>query len=389
MKKICIVTATRAEYGLLRPIIAALNTVKEFDVKIVATGMHLSPEFGLTYKEVEQDGFLIDKKIEVLLSSDSPVAISKAMALAIIGFADYFEESKPDLLVVDGDRYEILAVCIAAMNQKIPVAHIGGGATTEGAIDECIRHAITKMSYIHFTSMDTNRNRIIQLGESPERVHKVGSVGIENIKKTEFYSKEELEYFLKFDLDKPYAVITFHPVTLEKESAGHQIKELLKACAEFENMKFIFTKANADEDGRIINKMIDSYVKENSNSKAYESLGSKGYYSALKYSTMVIGNSSSGIIEAPSFGIPTINIGDRQRGRVQAMSIINCLPLKQEIVKAINLANSEEFRKIAQKAVNPNGDGNTSEKILQIVKDLLLSGKEIDLKKKFYEGDVM
>lgn len=382
MKKISILTATRAEYGLLKPIINKLKKVPDFDVRVVVTGAHLSPEFGLTYKEIEQDGIQIDEKIEILLSSDTPSSISKSMGLAMISFADYFARLNPDMLIVLGDRYETLAVCCTAMNQKIPIAHLYGGETTEGAVDESIRHAITKLSYLHFTSTEEYRRRVIQLGEQPNRVFCVGAIGIENILNEKFMNKAELEQSINFKLDRPYAVITFHPVTLENNNSAEQFKALLDICKNHKGMKFIFSKANADADGRVINKLIDSFVIVNNNAAAFTSLGMVRYLSAVKYSSMVVGNSSSGLIEAPSFGVPTINIGDRQKGRLQADSVINCEPVKDKIEKAFILALTKEFKDIAYKTINPYGDGNTSGKIVDAIKDFLLNDK-IDLKKKF------
>ncbi len=388
MKRIIsVLTATRAEYGLLKPIINKLNTVKELDVRIVATGAHLSPEFGLTYKEIEKDGFKIDEKIEILLSSDTPSSISKSMGLAMISFADYFEKLNPDLLIVLGDRYETLAVTTTAMNQRIPIAHLYGGETTEGAIDESIRHAITKLSYLHFTSTEEYRKRVIQLGENPSRVYNVGAIGIENILNEKLLSKEDLEKELMLGLAKPYAVVTFHPVTLENNSSEKQIKTLFEVCKEYKDLSFIFTKANADAEGRIINQLIDRYAQENDNISAFTSLGMMRYLSALKYCLMVIGNSSSGLLEAPSFGIPTINIGDRQKGRMQASSIINCEPTKESIRCAIEQALSDSFKKKTKETANPYGDGKTSDKVIEVVKEYVF-GEKIDLKKKFYDFGV-
>lgn len=387
MKKISILTATRAEYGLLKPIIEKLNNLMEFDVRVVVTGAHLSPEFGLTYKEIEQDGIIIDEKIEMLLSSDTPSSISKSMGLAMVGFADYFERLKPDLLIVLGDRYETLAVSIAAMNQRIPIAHLYGGEKTEGAIDESIRHAITKLSYLHFTSTEEYRERVIQLGEHPDRVFCVGAIGIENILNVELMEKLELEHALNFNLDKPFAMVTFHPTTLENNHSKEQFENLLEACKSFKNMSFIFTKANADTDGRIINKMIDDYVNENDHAVAFTSLGLTRYLSALRYCNLVIGNSSSGLIEAPSFKIPTVNIGDRQKGRLQAPSVINCNPVAMEIEKSIRLALSENFKRIAVKTINPYGNGNTSDQVVFNVEKFLLKEKTI-LQKKFYDCEM-
>lgn len=383
MKRICILTATRAEYGLLKPIINKLIADTNYDVRVVATGAHLSAEFGLTYKEIKNDGIKIDEKIEILLSSDTPAAISKSMGLAMISFADYFEKLKPDLLIVLGDRYETLAVSMTAMNHRIPIAHLYGGEITEGAADDAIRHAITKLSYLHFTSTEEYRNRVIQLGEQPERVYSVGAIGIENILSEKLLLKNELEELLQFKLDQPYAVVTFHPVTLENNSAEQQINELLSAVSHFPKMKFIFTKANADTNGRIINQMIDQYVNQNDNTIAFSSLGSLKYLSLLKYSSLVLGNSSSGILEAPSFGIPTVNIGDRQKGRLQARSIINCDPMEIEIIAAMDTALSKEFIQLASGVNNPYGDGCTSDKIINLIRKAL--NNPINLKKNFYD----
>jgi GDP/UDP-N,N'-diacetylbacillosamine 2-epimerase (hydrolysing) len=309
------------------------------------------------------------------------------MGLAMISFADYFEKLNPDLLLVLGDRYETLAVATTAMNQRIPIAHLYGGETTEGAIDESIRHAITKLSYLHFTSTNDYRNRVIQLGEHPDRVYNVGAVGIENILYEKQLSKVELENALEIKLSKPYALVTFHPVTLENNSSEKQIESILEVCKEYKKLTFIFTKANADTEGRIINQFIDKYARENENIVAYASLGMRQYLSALKYCSMVIGNSSSGLLEAPSFGIPTINIGDRQKGRLQASSVINCKPMKECILQGIEKATSDDFVKKAKETVNPYGVGNTSNKVIEVIKEYVL-GEKINLKKKFYDVEV-
>lgn len=378
MKKICVLTATRAEYGLLKNVILKLQ--KYFDVKVVVTGMHLSQEFGLTYKEIENDNIKIHKKIEILLSSDSESAISKSMALALISFSDYFVAEKPDCLLLLGDRYETLAVAIAASNAKIPIIHLYGGEKTEGAIDESMRHAITKFSHIHFTSTKQYKKRVIQLGESPNTVFNVGYLGAENILTTKLLSKQKLQNELKFKLNKPYAVVTFHPVTLEDNSSKIQFLNLLNAIKKFDNINFIFTKTNADINGRIINCMIDKFVVSNKNAVAFKSLGTKKYLSALKYCKFVIGNSSSGIIEAPYFNIYTINIGDRQKGRIQKDSIINCNPTKTDIINAINyvLLNKPNKKIIINNA-------NTSTKIVKIIVRTILKNQEINLKKQFYD----
>lgn len=384
MMKISVITATRAEYGLLRPVIKRLRTSEYFQVELVVTGMHLSTEFGSTYKEIEQDGEHIDNKIEILLSSDTAVAMSKAMGLAMISFAEYFEYNKPDAILILGDRYEILAVSCAAMNARIPIIHMHGGEATEGLIDEAIRHAITKMSYLHLTSTEQYRKRVIQMGEQPDRVFNVGATGVENALHVEIMDKKELEDSLKCRLDRPYAVVTFHPVTLEADTAKLQMQELLAAMDDHPEYIYLCTKANADAGGREINRLLDEYAKKVDNTFVYESLGMRKYLSALKYADVVIGNSSSGIIEVPSFGIPTINIGDRQKGRIQAESIINCEPDRLSISKSIKKAKNTAFRESVKNAENPYGDGYTSKAIVDILYEHLIK-RPIDLKKKFFD----
>lgn len=383
-KKICVLTATRAEYGLLKPIIQGLKVVNGFEVAVVATGAHLSPEFGLTYKEIEMDGINIDEKIEILLSADTPSAISKSMGLGMISFADYFERNKIDLLIVLGDRYETLAVTTVAMIKGIPIAHLYGGETTEGLIDEAIRHSITKMSYLHFTSTDKYRERVIQLGEDPKRVFNVGAIGVENIKNEAFMSMSEIEESLEWIIDRPYAVITFHPVTLESQSAEEQIKQLLLALDSNPEYQYIFTKSNSDTDGRIINQLIDKYVARNSNCKAFTSLGARRYLSVVRYSAMVIGNSSSGIIEVPSFKIPTINIGDRQKGRIQASSVINCVPEHDKIDRAIKKAMSPNFREILDDVENPYEKRGTCSRTIEEIRKTM-EFEKVSLKKEFFD----
>lgn len=383
MKKIIVLTATRAEYGLLSPIIKKLKVQADIEVKVVATGAHLSPEFGMTVNEIQKDGIIVDKKIEILLSSDSTVAVSKAMGLALISFSEYFNEEKPDALLALGDRYETLAVCIAALNERIPIIHLHGGEATEGAIDEAVRNAITKLSYLHFTSTKEYRKRVIQMGEEPARVFNVGAIGVENALHTKTMTKDELEISLGCKLDD-YAVLTFHPVTLENHTAKSQIKALMDAVSRYQDITFICTKANADMDGRIVNKCIEEYSRKYGNIKLFDSLGMRRYMSALKYAKFVVGNSSSGIIEVPSFHIPTINIGDRQKGRIQAKTVINCEPEKNSIIKAMSKAMSKDFREQIVKVSNPYGDGNTSEKIVDITKEFMLNNR-LKVQKNFFD----
>lgn len=384
-EKICIMTATRAEYGLLKRLIGKLIE-KEYDVRIAVTGMHLSSSFGYTLKEIEEDGYRVDTKIPILSKEDTAGGISKAMAEAIIKFADYFAASNPKMLVVLGDRYETLAVCIAAMNERIPIIHIHGGETTEGAIDECIRHAVSKMSYLHFTSCEEYRRRVIQLGEDPKRVFNVGGLGVENIVHLKKMSKDELfgKLNLSWNRETPYGVVTFHPVTLEEGTGERQMEELLLALQEFPQMNFIITKSNADEGGRKMNQLLERYVKNNPHTALFDSLGMTKYLNAVRDAEMVVGNSSSGILEVPSFQIPTVNIGDRQKGRIQASSVINCKADRQDIVKAMKKALSKEFKEIAATAVNPYGEGQATDKISEKI-DKFMSEGSIYLKKTFYD----
>lgn len=385
MIKIAILTATRAEYGLMRPLIAGMKEDAEIDLRLLVTGTHLSEQFGMTYTEIEADGNEIAEKIDILSNRTGAVGVSETMGHALVKFTEYFEKDKPDFLVIDGDRYEALAVAIAATNCNIPIVHLGGGETTQGATDECYRHAITKMSLLHFVSNESYRKRVIQMGENPNFVKVVGSVSLENIRLMKFLHKEQLEEYLDFKLDKPYVVVTFHPVTLEDDTAEKQVKELLKACEKRKNIKFIFTKANADRGGEQINRLLEAFAVEHPNQmKCVASLGSVRYLSALKYCAFVLGNSSSGITEAPSFGIPTVNIGDRQKGRIQAESILNCEPTRQAISQCIDRALDLDFRQKCREVKNPNGDGYTSSRIIAEIKKVYNNG-EINLKKKFFD----
>lgn len=373
MRKICVITGSRAEYGLLSGLMRAIKQDNELQLQIIATNMHLSPEFGLTYKEIEKDGFIIDKKVEMLLSSDTPNATSKSVGLATIGFADAFEDLKPDMIVVLGDRYEILSAVSTALFYKIPVAHLHGGEITEGAYDDCIRHAITKMSHLHFTSTEEYRKRVIQMGENPANVHYVGAIGVENIKNIEPLSKVELEESLNFKFGDKSLLVTYHPVTLENNTASEQCKNLLEALNEFPDYNIIFTLPNSDTDGRIIIKMIQDYVRINSDRcMCIPSLGLKRYLSTLKYVDAVIGNSSSGIIEVPSFGIPTLDIGDRQKGRIAAESVIHCGTSKTEIIKGMEFILSSNFRDFVKDVVNPYSRPQTTQSILREIKKINL-----------------
>ena len=387
MKKVCIVTGTRAEYGLLKPVIDKVYHSDLLELQLVVTGMHLSTEFGLTYKEIEEDGYPITSKVEMLLGSDTPVGITKSMGVAMIGFADCFDQNKPDIVVILGDRYEMLAAASAAMIARIPIAHIHGGELTEGIIDESIRHSITKMSHIHFTTVEEYRKRVIQLGESPSTVYNLGALGVENAKKVNLLPKEELENMIGFQFHFPTIMVTYHPVTLEKTFAQKQFEEILDVIDRHKEISVIFTKANADTDGRIINEMIDEYVNLNKDRcRGYTSLGQKKYLSALQFCDAVVGNSSSGIIEVPSFKIPTVNIGDRQKGRARAESVIDCGNGGEQIDAALMKALSDEFRDKISGIKNPYEGEKTSEKIVEIISKRVYEG--IDIRKKFYDIEV-
>ena len=382
MKKLCIVTGTRAEYGLFYPLLKLIKNSKEFELQIIATGMHLSPEFGLTYKEIEEDGFKIDEKIEMLLSSDSDVGISKSIGLGVIGFSDSLKRLNPDMVVLLGDRFETFSAAIASYVLKIPISHLYGGEITEGAIDEGLRHSITKMSMYHFTSIEKYRMRVIQLGEDPERVFNVGALGIDNIKNEKLLSKRELEDALEFKLDKKTILVTYHSETLSKNRTSEKdFLEIKKVMDELKDYKFIITMPNADNDSRAIVELIKD-LKDDNRIKTYTSLGRKRYLSLLQYVRMVMGNSSSGIIEAPSFRIPTINIGDRQKGRIKPRSVIDCKPTKDEIIKAVKKAEIMDL----QNLVNPYGDGKASQRILETIKEIFSKDK-IEIKKEFYDVD--
>lgn len=381
--KVCFFTGSRAEYGLLKPLIDELLADKYFKLQLIISGMHLSPEFGLTYKEISLKGFEKVEKVELLLSSDTPVGISKAMGLGIISFSEVYQRLKPDLIIGLGDRFELFSAVSAALVARIPVAHIHGGELTAGAYDDSFRHSITKMSHLHFTSTEVYKNRVIQLGENPRNVFNVGAIGLDNIKKMRLLSKKELQKTLNFRLYNPYFIVTFHPVTLENQTAETQMRELLHALDRFNSYQVIFTKANADNNGRIINNLIDEYVAKNSErAVAYFSLGQLRYLSALKYSVMMIGNSSSGIIEMPFFKKPTVNIGDRQRGRILSEFLIQCEPQRETIVSAIKKGLNKEFNSERPHTPNIYGNGNASLKIKNVLKKIILPSL---IKKEFYD----
>lgn len=382
MRKICVITGSRAEYGLLSGLMKQINESEDLKLQIIATNMHLSPEFGLTYKEIEKDGFVIDKRVEMLLSSDTSNATAKSVGLGMIGFADAYEDLRPDLIVVLGDRYEILAAVSTALFFKIPVAHLHGGEITEGAYDDAIRHAITKMSHLHFTSTEEYRKRVIQLGESPDRVFNVGAIGVENINRGSFLSKEELENSLDFKLGDKSLLVTFHPVTLETCTAREQCDNLLEVLAKHPEYRILFTLPNSDTDGRVIIDCIKDFVAKNEDRAiAFKSLGKLRYLSALKYVSAAIGNSSSGILEVPSFGIPTLDIGDRQKGRLAAKSVVHCGMSTEEIEQGFRLIFSEAIQSASKLRSNPYEKEGTTDMIVSQLKTYPL---EDLIQKSFY-----
>ena len=381
-RSVCVVTGTRAEYGLLRWVMEGIRTRSDLKLQIVATGMHLSPEFGLTYRDIEHDGFRIDRRVETLLSSDTAVGVAKSMGLGLLGFADALAELRPDILVVLGDRFETFSAAAAAMVARIPIAHIHGGETTEGAIDEPIRHSITKMSQFHFVAADAYRRRVIQLGEDPATVFLVGSLGVDSVKKLPLLDHTALEASLGVRMAERNLLITFHPVTLEDGTSETQMAELLAVLATLRETRLIFTLPNADTDGRILATQVRAFVAGHDNARVYTSLGQLRYLSCMQFVDGVIGNSSSGIIEAPSLGAGTVNIGDRQRGRVKAGSVIDCAPTRESIDAAITRLYSPDFRDSLRTATNPYGQGGAAEQIVELLAMVKLEGS---VKKRFHD----
>ena len=381
-KKIYIITGSRAEYGLMQILIKKLYHDKSIDMKIFVTGMHLSSEFGSTYKEILKDGFKIDKKVRTLSSLDTPTAISKSTGLGITRFAKLFDTTKPDFLVVLGDRYEIMSAVIAANFHHIPIVHIGGGDVTLGSYDEWIRHSITKMSWFHFVSSPSSKKRVIQLGEDPKRVFVTGNLGVDRLRKTKLLSKKLIEKKMKFKFNKKNILITYHPVTLEKNTSAAQFKQILLAVSKLKDTKLIFTYPNSDTNGRVIINMIKKFVfLKKTDSIKFTSLGHVNYLSVLKHVDCVLGNSSSGILEAPSLKIPTINIGDRQEGRLKANSILDSKPIKNSILQSIKKVYSKNFRSNLKYTRNPHEYKNSANKIYQIIKN---KKPPLELKKSFY-----
>ncbi len=382
-RKICVFTGTRAEYGLLKPLMSEIKEDEGLDLFVIVSAMHLSGEFGLTYRDIVEDGFEINEKVDTGLDSDTSIGLSASMGRGIAGISEAYSRLAPDVVVVLGDRVEAFAAAAAAMMSRIPIAHLHGGESTRGLIDEAIRHSITKMSHLHFTSVEEYRGRVIQMGEQPDKVFNVGAIGLDNIRDINLLSKEELEKDLGIKFGKYNFLVTFHPVTLEEGESGKHFRELLDALDRNAHINAIFTKANADHEGSVINRMIDEYVSENSDrSVVFTSMGQLRYLSAMRVVDAVVGNSSSGIIEAPSFGVGTINIGDRQGGRVSADSVIDCAPRKSDIIAAIEKLYSEDFQASLSDVFNPYGDGGVAKRVKDVLKSCDLANI---LKKVFYD----
>ena len=376
--KVTVFTGTRAEYGLLYWLINDINEDKMLKLQLLVSGSHLSPEFGLTYNQILDDGFHIDEKVEMLVSSDTPTGTAKSMGLAVLGYADALNRLSSDLIVILGDRYEALAAAQTAMIMGIPIVHLHGGELSEGANDDAIRHAITKLSNLHATSTEVHRKRVIQLGESPDRVVNVGAMGLDYLQRGDFLTRSGLSASLKFALNKPFFVVTYHPVTLGDEDPVASFKALLEALEHFHSHQVIITYPNADDGGREIIPLIESYASSNSGRVlAIPSLGQMRYLSAVKYADVVIGNSSSGVIEVPSFNVPTVNIGVRQQGRLAAKSVLHCSATVDGILDAIALAVSRNYKKEDEKILNPYGQGNASIKVIEMIKSFDFSRMKV------------
>lgn len=381
-RKVCVVTGTRAEFGLLRWLMEEIKNTDGLELQIIATGMHLSPEFGLTYREIEEAGFHINFKVEMLLSADTSTAVTKSMGLGLIGFADAYQQLSPDIIVLLGDRFEIFAAAAAALIAKVPIAHLHGGETTEGAFDEAIRHSITKMSHLHFVAAEEYKRRVIQLGEATERVFNVGGLGIDAIKRIKLMDRQTLEESIGFQFRERNLLITFHPVTLDEQNSTQQMEALLEALNDLHDTGLIFTMANADTGGRELASMVNAFVTTHPNARAYNSLGQLRYLSCMQIVDGVVGNSSSGLAEAPSMGIGTIDIGDRQRGRLRASSVIHCESTRDQITGALTTLYTPAFKASLKQVINPYGTGGASQKIVEV-----LARQPIDqlLKKKFHD----
>ncbi len=382
-RRICVFTATRAEYGLLQPLISELRKDDTIALQLLVSGAHLAPEFGNTVGELEADGLHVDERVDMCLGTDTPAGICASMGIGMRGFGEALQRMMPDILVVLGDRYEAFTVAAAAQVCGIPLAHIHGGETTEAAIDEAFRHSITKMSHLHFTSTEAYRRRVIQLGEAPDRVFRVGALGVENAESLPLLSRGALEEAVSFVLGDSFLLVTYHPVTLEGPDSTEGCKQLLAALERFPRHRVVFTKANADAGGMAINEAIDSFVERHpGDSVAFASMGRLNYLSAMKHCAAVVGNSSSGIIEAPSLHVPTVNIGDRQKGRVRAASVIDCERTEEAIAGAVATAVSPEFRSSLKNVSNPYEKPDTARNIADVLRSFPLDGV---MRKKFFD----
>jgi GDP/UDP-N,N'-diacetylbacillosamine 2-epimerase (hydrolysing) len=385
VRKICVVTGTRAEYGLLRWVMQGIRDSGELQLQVIATGMHLSPEFGLTYREIEADGFRIDRKVEMLLSSDTPSGVSKSMGLGMIGFSDALDALRPDMVLLLGDRFEIFAAAAAAMVMRVPIAHLHGGESTEGLIDEAIRHSITKMSQLHFVAAREYRDRVVQLGEDPSRVFLVGGLGVDSLRHTALLSRADLEQSLGVTFRERNLLVTFHAVTLEDATAAEQMRELTAALESFPDSLILFTMPNSDPDGRALFAIVNEFVESHDNAYVFTSLGQTRYFSCVDQVDGVVGNSSSGLAEVPSFRTGTVDIGDRQRGRLKAPTVISCVPERTAIVEAIRRLYSPDFQQLIATSCNPYGDGGAADRIVSVLRDVDLSDI---LKKAFFDVPV-
>ena len=383
MRKICIFTSTRAEWGLQQGLAELIRDADNLQLQLLVSGSHLSAKLGMTIDEIETASFLVDARVDILKFDDSPVGICQTMGLALSAYGEALQRLSPDLIVILGDRYESFCLAAAAQVLRIPIAHIHGGETTEGAVDEAFRHSITKMAQIHFPSCEVYRNRVMQLGEAPESVFNVGALGIENIRKIQCLTRAELEASLQFSLQAPFFLVTFHPVTLEHATAGAQVQQLFDALDRFPEHQIIFTKANADTEGQVINEMIDAFAAINpTRCLAVASLGLQRYLSAMKICAAVIGNSSSGILEAPIFKVPSVNIGDRQKGRLRVKSILDCKADTNAISQAIETALTESFRHDIRDLIHPSEQADTAQKIVRMLATVELQGI---IKKSFHD----
>jgi GDP/UDP-N,N'-diacetylbacillosamine 2-epimerase (hydrolysing) len=373
MKRVCVVTGSRAEFGLLRGLMEEIRSHEALELQVAVTGMHLSPEFGLTVAEVEQD-FHVNRRVEMLLSSDSAVGVAKSMGLGLIGFADAWQELRPDLVVLLGDRFEIFAAAAAALVSRIPIAHLHGGETTEGAFDEAIRHSLTKMAQLHFVAAEDYRRRVLQLGENPHHVHLVGGLGIDAISRVRLLDRDALEAALGMRFGARNLLVTFHPATLDEGGAVRQMRALFEALDALPETRLIFTLPNADTEGRALIPLIEEFVAARPLARAYPSLGNLRYLSCLQFVDGVVGNSSSGLLEAPSFGIGTVNIGMRQRGRLKAASVIDCEANSEAVSAALQQLYSADFRATLAGVSNPYGEPGAARRIVEAIAATPLAG---------------